>query len=51
MEKQSMESLGFDEKSTWEYEQKSKEDTIRNIQRIMKESRERVREEFARNRK
>lgn len=46
MAKQSMEELGFIPESTWDYEQMSKQEIIEKVNKIMKESRERVRQEF-----
>ena len=51
MAKQTMEELGFVPESTWEYEQMSKQEIIENVNKIMKESRERVYKEYQENKK
>ncbi|CAG9330010.1 unnamed protein product [Blepharisma stoltei] len=42
-----MQELGFVEESTWEYEQKAREDLVRDIENLTRASKERVRKEFA----
>lgn len=46
MAKHSMVELGFIEESTWEYEKMSREQLAQKVSQIMKESRDRVRQEF-----
>jgi len=51
MAKHSMVELGFVEESTWEYEKLSREQLAQKVALIMKESRERVREDYMEKRK
>ncbi|OMJ80069.1 hypothetical protein SteCoe_19759 [Stentor coeruleus] len=46
MAKQNMEELGFIPESSWEFEQLSKKEKIEKVQKIIQESRERVRKEY-----
>lgn len=46
MAKHSMKELGFIEESTWEYEKMSREELAKKVNQIMKDSRERVQQEY-----
>ena len=46
MAKHTMQELGFVEESTWEYEKMSREQLAQKVSQIMKESKERVRQEY-----